>query len=189
MPEINLLHTDSATSESDYGVVARVVAKLLTFFLALVVLIFILLFGYNWYNNNQLGKVEAKIKAAEAAALKNEDRNELVTRQEQLGHLEKLIDSHVYWSYLLPEMARVTLKSAKYTEIEAKSDGTLNLVVNLPNYEEIEKYMQIFDLPEYNKQFSNVKIISINTVGNEGALVTQLRLELTFDPQYIKGRR
>ncbi len=189
MPEINLLHTDSAAAQSDYGVVARIVARLLMFFLFLVIIIFVILFVYNWLNNRNLNNVKADIKTAQASALENEDRNELVTRQEQLGHLEKLIDNHVYWSYLLPELARVTLKSAKYSEIEAKSDGTLNLLVNLPNYEEIEKYMQIFDLPEYNQQFSNVRIVSINSVQTEGSVVTQLRLQLTFNPQYIKGRR
>lgn len=189
MPEINLLHNEPGASESDYGVVASIVSRLLMFFLLIVLVTFVVVFVYNMLGNRKLDSVRAEIKSAQAEALENEDRNELVTRQEQLQHLEKLVDNHVYWSYLLPELARVTLKSAKYSEIEAKSDGTLNLLVNLPNYEEIEKYMQIFDLPEYNQQFSNVRIVSINSVQTEGAIVTQLRLQLAFNPQYIKGRR
>jgi hypothetical protein len=188
MPEINLLNAEARASQKSYGVVASVITRMLGFLLFLAVVIFIILFVFNWMNERSLKNVQADIKSAQASALADDDRNELVTRQEQLENLETLVDNHVYWSYLLPELARVTLKSARYSEIEASSDGKLDITVNLPNYEEIEKYMQIFDLPEYNQQFSNVRIVSINTVQADNAIQTELRLQLTFNPQYIKGR-
>ncbi len=188
MPEINLLNSDPHVTHSDYGALSRLVSRLLKFLLLLAIIAFVAVFILNWFNQKDLTAVKAKIQTAKAEALANQDRNELVTRQEQLAELETLVDNHVYWSYLLPELARVTLKSAKYSGIEASSDGSLTLVVNLPNYEEIEKYMQIFDLPEFNQQFSNVRIMSINTVETESTIETQLRIQLTFNPAYIKGR-
>ena len=82
----------------------------------------------------------------------------------------------------------MTLRSAKYTSIDATNDGSLNLAVSLPNYTEVEKYMQIFDLPEYNKQFSNVRIVSIDTLQEETSIEILLRLKLDFNPEFIKGR-
>jgi hypothetical protein len=146
------------------------------------------MYVYGRLNNKKLTSIQSDIKSAQSEALNNKDRNELVTRQEQLKNLDGLIKKHLYWSYLLPELARVTLKSAQYTEIEAKSDGKLNLAVTLPNYEEVEKFMQMFDLPEYNQQFSNVRILDINNVQTNTTLQTELRLELNFNPEYIKGR-
>ena len=190
MPEINLLRTDSSssTSSADYTGIAKLVSRLLGFVLLLVIVATVAVFVMNWLNGRKLQTVNDDIKTAQASALSNKDRSELITRQNQLVHLEKLIDGHLYWSYLLPEMARVTLKSARYTSIIADGDGTMTLVVNLPSYEDVEKYMQIFDLPEYNQQFSNVRIVSINPAQSDSTIVTQLTIELTFNPAYIKGR-
>lgn len=188
MAEINLLQTENPAVDQGFGVVTRLVAKILSVILVVVVLVYVGLYVYGWLNGKRLTSIKSDIQTAQSEALANKDRQELVTRQEQLGNLETLIDNHLYWSHLLPELARVTLKSARYTEIEASSDGKLNLAVTLPSYEEVEKYMQIFDLPEYNQQFSNVRILSIETVQADTSIEIQLRLELNFNPEYIKGR-
>lgn len=188
MADINLLQNDSYESGVNAGYAATVLARLLLLLVMGVIAIYAVLYFDSWRSDSSLQEVTSKISTKQAESLTNKDRNELVTRQEQLAELEVLIDKHVYWSYLMPELARVTLKSAQYTEIEAKSDGKLNLTVKLPSYEDIEKYMQIFDLPEYNQQFSNVKITGINKVQTESTVETELRLELTFNPEYIKGR-
>nr|MDQ3018735.1 hypothetical protein [bacterium] len=102
--------------------------------------------------------------------------------------LNILIKDHLYWSYILPELARVTLKSAKYTAIEAESTGKLNLTVSLASYDDLDKFLQIFDLPEYNQQFSNVKVMSLVKTQQEDVVETVARLQLTFNPAYIRGR-
>jgi hypothetical protein len=189
MSEINLLHTDSADSSGvNNGLAATLLARLLLLLVILAIVFYAVLYFYNWQSNRTLTSVNSQIKSLQTEAVKNKDRNELVTRQEQLTKLETLIDKHLYWSYLLPELARVTLKSAHYTNITAKSDGKLQLSVSLPSYADVEKYMQIFDLPEYNQQFSNVRIVGIDTVQKETNIETLLRLELTFNADYIKGR-
>lgn len=187
MADINLLKTQDSVVDQGFGFIAKLIAKLLMVVLVLVLLAYGGLYFYTKSNTKKLGEIQNSIKTAQADALNKEGRSELLVRQQQLTKLETLVDNHMYWSKLIPELARVTIKSAQYTSIEAKSDGKLNLTVTLPNYAEIEKYMQIFDLSEYREQFSNVRIVSIGTVQTEGSILTQLRLQLMFDPEFIKN--
>ncbi len=189
MAEINLLQSHTVNDQPSTGFALRVIARLLTIILIVVLIIYGLLFFYNWSAQKKLVATRNDIDTAQHKALESKDRNELIIRQEQLTSLETLLDNHVYWSYLLPELARVTLKSAHYTEVNAQKDGSLDLTVNLPNYEEIEKYLQIFDLPEFNQQFYDVRVLGINNIQTDNAIETQMRVKLTFNPEYIKGRQ
>lgn len=188
MPDINLLQNESHNIGSDVSLIARIIARLLMLLTLLVFAAYGFLLFLGWNSQNELEKVNVNIQTKQAESIANPDRNELVTRQEQLGELETLVDDHMYWSYLMPELARVTLKSAKYSSIEANNDGKLNMTVILPSYEEVEKYLQIFDLPEYNEQFSNVRIVSISKTQTESNIEIQLTIQLTFNPEFIKGR-
>ncbi len=188
MAEINLLKAENSVVDQGFGFVARLIAKLLMLILVLVFASYIGLYIYNKSNVKKLESIRSDIKNAQQEALDKKERNELLVRQEQVNKLEVLVDNHLYWSGLLTELARVTLKSAQYTAIEAKSDGKLNLTVTLPTYGEVEKYMQIFDLPKYNEEFSNVRIVNIGTVQTDSSILTQLRLELLFDPDFIKKK-
>jgi len=188
MSEINLLQNEGKSGGENTGLIARLVSRLLILLLVLALLGYAGLYVYNMMTTKKLATVKDSVKADQSEALSNKDRNELVTRQEQMLQLKTFVDNHLYWSYLLPELARVTLKSAKYTAIEAHSDGNLNLSVTLPSYQEIDKYLQIFDLPEYNQQFSNVRIVNLSNVQTKDSVETQVELQLTFNPSYIKGR-
>ena len=188
MSDINLLQSRIEEGGVNSSSFARIVARILMLLVIAAVVVYIALLVNGWHTKNKLTELNNKIETVQASAIGNKDRIELVTRQEQLSELETLIDNHTYWSYLLPELTRVTLKTAKYTEIDAEDNGKLTLTANLPSYEEIEKFLQIFDLPEYNQQFSNVKIMGISRVVSETSVATQLRLELIFNPEYIKGR-
>lgn len=188
MSEINLLRNDQSEDRFDAGFVALTVARILLAIVVLIIAVYAILFFLNWRNTGKLTEVKAKVETVQAEILNNEDRNEVITRQEQIKELDALIGKHVYWSYLFPELARVTLRSATFTQIEADREGLLTMTANLPNYADIEKFMQIFDLPEYNQQFSNVRILSISTVQSEDVIRTQVRLQLMFNPEYIKGR-
>jgi hypothetical protein len=188
MPDINLLKSESHDRGANTQFAARLLARLL---LVLVLLAFIgygALFYIKRQDGQKLDEVKKNVQSLQSEALANKDRNELVTRQEQLTQLETLIDNHVYWSNLLPELARVTLKSAKYSSIAASKDGNLNLTVSLASYDDVEKYLQIFDLPEYNKEFSNVRIVSLDHVQEDDNIAVQLKLQLTFDSDYIKAK-
>lgn len=189
MADINLLSSDfQDTSKINNGLLSRIIAILALVLLVIAVGIYVVLWLVNRSSTKTLVNTKQQTQTLQTEALGNKDRNELVTRQEQLEQLSTLIDKHVYWSYLFPEIARVSLKSAKYTQIKAVSDGNMELDVMLPNYTEVEKFMQIFDLPEYNQQFSNVQIIGIDKIQNGTTIEITLRLRLKFNPNYIKGR-
>jgi hypothetical protein len=188
MPDINLLQSNLEEGGVNSSAFTRTVAKLLMFLVLVVIVAYVAMLFDTWNTNRKLAETNEKTQNLQAAAINNTDRDELVTRQEQLNELGTLIEDHVYWSYLLPELGRITLKTAKYTEIDANRSGELTLVANLPSYDDIDKFMQIFDLPEYNEEFSNVRVVSIGKVQNGDKIETELRVQLTFNPEFIKGR-
>ena len=188
MADINLLQSTTSSPALMVTKIKRVIARVLM----IVLLVIVAGYGYLYFDlyqtNKNLTTTETAIAKAQSEALSNKDRSELITRQGQLKELDTLVKQHLYWSYLLPELARVTLKSAKYTAIDAGEEGKLNLTVSLPSYTDLEKFMQIFDLPAYNQQFSNVKIMSIGKTQQDAQVEISVRLELTFNPAYIKDR-
>jgi hypothetical protein len=188
MADINLLQTPTSQTSTISSRSRVLLARVLMLVLVLIVAFYAWLQYDHWRTGKNIAATQASIATAQADALNNKARAEVVTRQGQLEELDSLLEDHMYWSYLLPELARVTLVSAKYTSIEANSAGTLTMSVTLPSYQDLEKYLQIFDLPEYNKEFSNVKILSINQTQVNNTLGTVVKLELTFNPKYLKGR-
>lgn len=188
MPEINLLDNNQIDTGDAVSSIARNVARLFLLLVVAAIIGYGVLFFLSYRVQGQVDETTASIKTKQTAIEGNKDRSEIVTRQGQIKEFNGLVDNHLYWSYLIPELARVTLNSGKYTVIQADSDGKLNLTVSLPSYADIEKYMQIFDLPEYNQQFSNVRIVNITKNQNGSKIETLLTLQLTFNPEFIKGR-
>lgn len=190
MADINLLQPEQISSSTLIGRGEYFISRILMIILIVVVAGYGYLFFDESRSASNVDKTKAYIAQAQSEALNNKDRGELLTRQGQIKELNPIIKGHLYWSYLLPELSRVTLKSAKYTAIEADASGKLNLSVSLSSYEELEKFLQIFDLPEYNKEFSDVKVTSISKNQQEktGSVETLVKLQLTFNPSYIKGK-
>ncbi len=190
MADINLLQPEQVSAATIIGRGQYVVSRIL------MIIMVVLLAGYAYLfidlrsTNSSLSTTKEKIASAQGEALNNKDRNELITRQGQLKELDNLIKGHLSWSYLLPELARVTLKSAKYTNIDADASGKLDLTIALSSYEDLEKFLQIFDLPEYNEQFSDVKVLSITKTqqADTGTTETTVKLQLKFNPTFIKGK-
>lgn len=188
MPDINLLQTPTVHTSAISSRSRALLARLLMLVLILVVVGFGLLKFLTWQDGKNITTTQAQVASAQTDALNNKDRKELITRQGQSKELDSLVQNHMYWSYMLPELAKVTLKSAQYTEIDVDDQGKLLVTVTLPSYDDLEKYMQVFDLPEYNQQFSNVKIDSISKQQINDTVQMVVRLELTFDPDFLKGK-
>ncbi len=160
MPEINLLST---TKEQPKFSNAK--ASMSIKILSLLLLLTLAYFAYLWFAARQaradIATLNAKIAQKQSDVFSRKDRAELITRQGQLQNLNGLVKNHLYWSYLLPELARVTLKSSTYSTVTADSSGTLTMNVTAPTYEDLDKYLQIFNLPQFNQQFSDVKVLSL----------------------------
>ncbi|QQS22804.1 hypothetical protein IPM19_04220 [bacterium] len=185
MADINLLdsqaHTNVIRARSKQWIL-----RLVTIALVAALLLYAGLFLFSWQAERKTADVKRTIDSTVAEMQNNEKRKELLTRQGQLKNIDQLLTTHLYWSGLLPELARVTLTSAQYTSISATDDGTLELTVTVPSYAEAEKFLQVFDLPEYNKQFSNVKVMSLAKAEQGNLLATSMRLSLTLNKDLLK---
>ena len=185
MADINLLDNPSGASQ-----IRQKGAKFASRIVGLVLLLSLFAYGFlfyrGWSLDNKIAESQTKIDEYKADFKNSDQREELLTRQEQLKNVDQLIDKHMYWSALLPELAKVTLTSAKYTSIQTNSDGILDLSVTFPSYTEAEKYLQVFDLPEYNKNFSNVRVKSLSKTQQDDLLKTTMNIELTLSPELLK---
>lgn len=188
MADINLLD-NSASDKPGYALAgAGIAVKILIGVLLLVVLYYGYLRLQSSRTQKAIDDLRVQTAQAESEALTRTERGEVVTRQGQLQSLDGLIKDHFYWSGLLPELARVTLKSASYASLQAMSTGTLNLDVIVPSYADADKYLQVFDLPQFNEQFSDVKVLSISKVQSGSTVATQLKIQLRFNPEFIKKK-
>lgn len=184
MADINLLSTDN-THKFHFTQGAGLVVKVLIGVLVLI----ILYYGYlRWeinHTKSTTSALEAKTVKLTAEAMGRKDRDEIVTRQGQLQSLDGLIKNHVYWSDFLPELARVSLSSSTYASFLADATGVLDVTVVVPTYADADKYVQVFDLPQFNTQFSDLRILSMSKVQEVNLVATQLKLELKFNPNFI----
>jgi hypothetical protein len=185
MAQINLLKQTNTTH--NYGnATAKILVRVL-----LVVLVGLLAY-YAWLfidlkkTNADIAAMEEKVIGEKQAVLDIKNRNQLYTRQMQVQNLEKLVGAHTYWSGFFPEIARVTLKTAGYKNLTVRSDGTLVLGAVVPTLADLAKYMQVFDHPDFNKNFSNVKIGSFSQVQNDEATTIEFQVNMDFDPAIIQ---
>ncbi len=187
MSEINLLETQSTFHQvKEKG--KRWILRIATMVFILTLGLYGYLFYSDWSGQRQIAEHQQVISETQASLENNQQRSELITRQGQLQSASDLIDAHLFWSGLLPELARVTLASAEYSTLETTEEGDLNLTVTVPTYAEAEKYLQVFDLPEYNRYFSNVRVMSLSRSQKDNILQTQMRLQLTMDPELLKRK-
>ena len=185
MADINLLQTQTTISTvRDQG--KRWLFRLAVLILVVVVGAYIILLLSNWRTESKLSTAQAQIKKVQDSLNNNKKRSELITRQAQISHIDKLLNNHLYWSEFLPELARVTLTQAQYSIIEVDKEGHLNLTVTVPSYADAEKYLQVFDLPEYNQKFSNVKVMSLSKIQQDELIKTTMRLQLTLNSDLLK---
>lgn len=185
MAQINLLKQKSASQNFLEGLPALIV-KLLV-----VVLIGVLVY-YGWIYlkqrdvDGQIVELQERIAQSKQSVLENENRNELFTRQAQLQELDKLIEGHLYWSQLMPALANVTLKSANYSGLKILDDGEITLKVTVPDLVELDKFLQVFDLPSVNSKFSNVRIGSFHKVQDEDNTVLSFDVKMQYNPEILK---
>jgi hypothetical protein len=154
--QINLLKQNT-TNSFDFS---RSIPKILV---RLFLVVLLCLLGYYGWLYFQVKKIDsdtialnAKMAGEVSLALGTTDRNELLTRQLQIKTLSGLISSHLYWSQILKPLADATLQTATYTSIETLDDGTLSISGSVPSYEELEKYLQAFNLSDVYQNFSDV---------------------------------
>jgi hypothetical protein len=186
MPQINLLQQQKKSPDELWRTVSAWSVK---FFLAVLVL----LVAYYVYlivavngKNQGITSLEQQLLAQQQDLSKISGKEELFTRQQQLQQLMTLVAGHPYWSNLLPALASATLKTANFVSFQAMNDGTITLSVSVPSTQDLDEFLQVFDLPEFNQNFYDIKVGSIGKaeVGNQ--LLTQFNVNMTYNPSLLQ---
>jgi len=186
LAQINLLKQQKESTSDILQTVTSISVKVLAFALLAVVVYY----GYLYFNARAKTKKISDIQATIAAEQKDlgdpAERSKLFTRQQQLQELMKLVSSHPYWSSLLPVLAKSTLNSANYMKIQALTDGTLSLSVTVPSNEDLDKYLQVFDLPQFYNNFYDIRIGSISKTQVGNTLMTQFDVTMKFNTAILQ---
>lgn len=186
MAQINLLK-QTAPQRNLWTVIPKFFASVL-----LVVLIILVLY-YGWLIieskkvASNIINVQAQINEEKKIGLNMPKRDEVLVRQQQLQGINEAVGNHLYWTQLLPELARVTLKSASYSNIKVGTDGKISMTVKVPTIGDLDKYLQVFDLPAFNKNFSDVRIGGYYKVQSEDNSSTiNFDVMMKYNPDVIQ---
>ena len=184
MAQINLLK--QANGAGNFGdKIPKILARVLFLFLALLAAYYIWLFLSFRNTENKIVQTRKKINSEKQAALNMPERGQLFTRQSQIKALEGLISQHVYWSQLLPKLAQVTLKTASYGALSSGADGTISMSVTVPTLADLDKYMQVFDLSQFNENFSDIRIGGFSKVQGKTSSFIQFQVKMKYNPAVI----
>lgn len=185
MPQINLLkQTHSTTNYADK--LPGILVKVFGLILLLVVGYYVSLIMRVSSLSKRADELNRQIATMQQHIAEFTRKPELVTRQGQLKELNALIQNHIYWNSFLPELARVTLVTASYNGLDALSDGTMTLSSSVPTYAELDKYLQVFDRPEFNANFSDLKISGVNQMQDGDSASIAFRLSMKFNTAMLK---
>lgn len=190
MPQINLLKQNNQVSNNAQGLYKVIVYILMALFVGLI-----LYYGWLYFKSKDILKqiiaTEAKITEEKKTVLNMDKRDEVLTRQQQVVALQSAINSHLYWSQLLPELARVTLKTASYTSLKAGLEGELILSATVPSLSELDKYLQVFDTAAFNKNFSNIRIGGFHKsqVVEGGQTAVSFEVKMQYNPELIQYKK
>jgi hypothetical protein len=184
VPEINLLKQNTVSDSYVY-----LLPKIISRFLLFVLLGCVVYYGWLLFQINSttasIEKTQQELQEVRTQANNQTNRDELLTRQLQLGQVETLINSHIFWSGFFPELAKVTLKTATYTSLKASTAGEVSLVVTVPNLSELDKFLQVFNNPKYNTNFYNVRIGEFHKVQHDNGTAINFDIRMNFNPAIL----
>jgi hypothetical protein len=185
MAQINLLKQTSTPYDfKETG--PKILSKVFLVILAALVIYYAWLFFDSKSIDGKITQAQAQIASDQQKVTSIQGRDELLTRQLQIKNLQALIAAHVYWSQLFPELARVTLKTASYTTLKVGLSDDLTLGVTVPSLSDLDKYMQIFDLSQFNQNFSDIRINGFNKVQGVSSTAVQFQVSMTYNPSLIQ---
>lgn len=189
MAQINLLKQPTQASD-----LWEKLPKFLVRGLAVILVFLVGYYGWLYFQSKKIdGEIidlQSKINTDAQAAFNAPRRAELLTRQLQLKDLNSLIAAHVYFSKLMPKLAKATLSDASYSSLKVGQDGLLVLSVHVSSLENLDRYLQVFDLPDVNKYFSDVRISSYHKVQGKDSTGISFQITMKYNGgiiSYDKG--
>ncbi len=186
MPQINLLGQDTKRYSEQFARGPLYAVRFFVFLFVALIGVWGFLFVRTRMINGVAAYTQADIVAQQKKILSDERRRELLVRQGQLDFANRLLSSHEYWSRLLPELARVTVKTASYISFLAEANGEAHLKVTVPTYKDFDLYLQVFDLPEFNKVFSHVTVSSVGKFLQGDTQSVRFDVALRYNEDFLK---
>lgn len=186
MPQINLLGQDTKRYSEQFARGPLYAVRFFVFVFVVLIGVWGFLFIRTRMVNKLADTTQADIIAQQKKILSDERRRELLVRQGQLDSANRLLVSHEYWSRLLPELARVTVKTASYISFLAEANGQAHLKVTVPTYKDFDLYLQVFDLPEFNKVFSQVSVSSVSKFLQGDTQSVRFDVALKYNEEFLK---
>ncbi len=184
MAEINLLKNPSSGSNT-WQTMASWVVKFLVLLVVAVIAYYVYLFFTLEKAKDEIVMVENSIVESKKAALNMPGREELLTRQLQLKEFTTLSGAHVYYSNLLPALAKVTLKTAYYTNISLNNQGKMSMQAVVPTLEELDKFLQVFNDPQVSSNFYNIRLGGFTKAQDQNGQVYTFNIQLDFNPAIL----
>jgi hypothetical protein len=186
MAQINLLKQKTPL-ENFWQFLPGLVAKLLLVGFLVLVGYYLWQFRLLSQANQQISDDQQAIARAESSVAGITNRDEIYTRQAQLQQLNGLIGKHIYWSTLFPVLAKATLKKAAYSTLSANKDGSIILSVAVPDLESMDKFIQVFNQPEYYANFMNLRVGAFTKVAVNGKPGYSFDARMSFNPALLEA--
>lgn len=155
----------------------------------LIVLLILVVLELGLYGVLQVKKnnVESEIvqKEEEISQLKSaidsqaDEINEAIAGQFTVATFSTLLESHIYWTKVLEEIGKVTLKTVSFKSLQAGSGEAEFLVTgSATNFSEVGKFLLGF---ETSKNFKNVKLLSTNPGQTFGTVQFEVKVQMDKD--------
>lgn len=186
MPEINLLNSNKSQHSNLGQNLLGIGVKFLVVILVLSIAYYVWLFISGGQATSKVDDLQASISKAQSELLNQKDRQELIVRQGQLDALKTIMTNHVYWSNLFPKLSQATLKTASYVSFAASEDGTGVMEVSVPSYTDLDKFLQVFDFPQFTQNFSDLRITSISKIQEGDVLETKAQIKFKYNGTIIR---
>jgi|SRR3989344_2132409 len=185
MAQINLLKQNQGSGLGGLEITG-ILSKLAAFLLLFLAVFYAWKFFQSKSAEKQISSLESQILKQKQELSEIKGRDEVFTRQAQLKGFDSLISGHAYWSQLLPELAKVTLKKASYLSFRAENQGSINLAVQLPTMTELDKFLQIFDSAKINKYFTDLRMSGISKVVEKDQDYLRVDIRLKYNLELLK---
>ncbi len=186
MPQINLLGQNNRPTFSLGKSPLYLVRLFIVIFIGLLVY-WAYLFVQTKFTTKQVATTQDSIIKTQKSILADENRKKLLVKQGQLRAANTLITEEEFWSRLLPELARVTLKSASYISFSATANGIARVSVAVPSYKDFDQFLQVFDLPEFNSHFSHITVSQVGKYQQGDVQSVRFDMTLQYDSGFLKG--
>jgi hypothetical protein len=188
LAQINLLKQNNS-SGADSGFKDGVV-KIFVRLLLVVLVVLVVYDGWLFFQSKsidgKISSVQTQIAGQTQQALDLTGRGELLTRQQQLKNLNTLVAAHVYWSQMFKPLADATLNTASYSNLQVGIGTNLILSAAVPSLTDLDKYMQVFNLPQFNQNFSDIRISGFTIAQGKNSSSVKFNVQMKYNPSLIQ---